>query len=501
VLVLAACAAAAVLIATAPHGPRVTSDSVLYLSTADSVRAGHGLLFYEGLPLTQYPPGFPVLLAGAGEVAGSSVLGARLLNALCLALVVLLGWLLLRNHVRSRALRLAGAIALALAPTLFFVSSTAWSEAPFLVLTLASVLALEAALARPRLRRWVVAAALLAGGSFWLRYSGLWLIVTVPVVLLVANRRMLTARERLTRAGLFVLVACVTGAFVVERNLRLTDGYPFSNRGPANTSVGQALSDTAAELARWFVPDGASAALRVLLVAALIATLGAWMASRRTTAARPRATAHRATLWPLALLVAGYVAVLLVSTSAFLDPIGARLLSPAFVPVIVLALAGVDHLVARTGSYRPLIVTAAALTLVWLGAQTQATEAQFSDLRHDGSFYTGPRWRSSALMALVDGGGIRPAYSNRTDVLYFRTSLFANCWPTRTQTVCTASGPNLDLLGQSGSGYLAWFDEPGGSVPYLPRAVAGRVRLTLVRRVADGALYRVRRLAPSSPEK
>jgi hypothetical protein len=38
------------LVATAPHGPRVSTDSVLYISTADSLRAGDGLRWYtEGV--------------------------------------------------------------------------------------------------------------------------------------------------------------------------------------------------------------------------------------------------------------------------------------------------------------------------------------------------------------------------------------------------------------------------------------------------------------------
>jgi hypothetical protein len=150
VVVAATVAATGVLVATAPHGLAVTPDSVHYLSAADSLRAGHGLIGFDGVPLTHFAPGFPVAVAAVWEVAASSMQSARILNALCLAWIVLCGWALLRRLVASPVLRLVGAAGLAVAPTLYTVSVTAWSEPLFIAIVLASVLTLTIGLDRER---------------------------------------------------------------------------------------------------------------------------------------------------------------------------------------------------------------------------------------------------------------------------------------------------------------------------------------------------------------
>ena len=499
---VAAISAAAVLTATAPHGPRVTSDSVYYLSTADSIRAGHGLVAFDGVQVTHWPPGFPGTVAVVGEVAGAnSVLGARILNALCLAFIVLAGWVLLRRHVSSPALRLGGVAGLAIAPTLFVISSSAWSEPLFVALMLAATLGLELALERPGVHRWVIVSALLAGASFFVRYSGIWLLATGAFVLLVANRSALTRRERVQRAALFLIIASVLPALVIERNLRLTNGYPFSQRGGPNISVADAAADEALAIGRWLVPEAATSGVRAALATLLLGALAAWTVSwtrRRHTPdsrrdhSRLSDNSQRVPLWPLALLASGYLAFLLGSVAtAYTDPIGPRLLSPAFVPGVVVAFAGVDRLLARSAPRDSLVAACAAGIVMWLGAQALATRGEFNRLRADGAGYTEQRWRSSELLALVRDRGIRPTFTTRTDALYFGTAIRAGCWPTQTPTVCTQSGPNLNLLAVSRSAYLAWFAEPGRTRPFMPAALMRRVRLTEVARVADGRLYRV----------
>ncbi|MEA2351990.1 MAG: hypothetical protein QOJ14_404 [Thermoleophilaceae bacterium] len=502
VLAVAAMAAAAVLIATAPHGPRVSTDSVFYLSTSDNLRSGHGLLSFKGTPLTTLPPGFPVVNAAVGEVAGESLLAARLLNSLCLGFIVIAGWMLLRRHVGSKALRLAGVVGLAIAPTLFVISSAVWSEPLFVALALATALGLEMALERPRQWRWVVVTGLLAGCSFSVRYSGTWLCASGAFVLLAATRRAMPRRERAQRAGLFLLVAGIVPVLVVLRNLQLTPGYLLGGHGKSMTSLGQNLSDAAGGISRWFIPDVPAGALRAEFLAALLAAFGVWLVGRRRLP-RPRGRGqdagrstdgpHRPPVWPLGVLAFGYVAFLLASAStAYLDPIDPRLLSPAFVPAVVVALAGLDRLLSSSASRGALVAVGAGVVVMWIGAQLHVTRVEFNRLRHNGSGFTARPWRGSALVSLLRGRGVSPTFSNFTDALFFLTSTRADCWPSRSVSVCRQSGPNLARVRAADPAYLAWFAEPGHARPYVPAALVPRLRLIEVASVSGGRLYRVR---------
>jgi 4-amino-4-deoxy-L-arabinose transferase-like glycosyltransferase len=501
----AAIAAAAILIATAPHGPRVSTDSVFYLSASDSLRAGQRLVVYDGSPLTQVAPGFPVAIAVVGEVAGGGLLGARIVNSLCLGFIVLAGWVLLRRHVGSRASRLAGVAGLASAPTLFVISSAAWSEPLFIAVVLATALAVEMVLERPGARRWVIVAGLVAGCSVAVRYSGIWLIATAAFVFLAANRRASTLRVRVQRTALFLLVASIVPALVVQRNLRLTK-HPFAIYGKSATSVAQNLSAAADEITGWLVPGAAASAVRAVLLAALIAGFGMSIVSWTRRARSPGRTSdggrstvgqRRVPLWPLGLLASGYVVFLVIAASTEnLDPVGPRLLSPAFVPAVVLALAGLDRLLASSVSRGALIAVGAGVVVMWLAAQLDVTRMDFNYLRHNGSGFTDRPWRGSELVSLVRRRGTPPTFTNFPEALFFLTSIRSRCWPSLTPTVCGRSAPDLTRGGAGGPAYLAWFTASGRTHPFVPPALVGRLQLIEVASVPDGRLYRVRARQP-----
>jgi 4-amino-4-deoxy-L-arabinose transferase-like glycosyltransferase len=489
VLAVAMAAAAAVLLATGPHGPRVSTDSVLYLSTADSLRDTQELRWYSGDPLTQFPPGYPAALAVAGKVAGTSVLGARTLNALCLALIVLLGWMLLRRHAGSRALRLTGAVGLASAPTLFVISSAAWSEPSFVVLVLATVLALEMAIERPGGWHWPVAAGLLASGAFFVRYAGLWLIAAGTLILLLGGRRP-PIRERVRRVTLFAIAASFVPALVIERNLLLTD-HPLSPRGDVGTPFDEILSDTTDEIGRWLLPEDAAAVVRAVLLVALIAAAGALVIRMRSKPRDLTPPPQRAPLWPLALLVSSYIAFLVASADSVSLEIGPRLLSPAFALGVILVIGGVDRLVAGRRQRDLFMVAGTVVATAWLVAQAQATKTVFEGIRNDGAGWSESTWRNSPLLELIRRRAITPTYVNHADALYFHTGIRGSCWPTATPSVCSGRVPNLELLKGPEPAYLAWFAGTGEARPYVSSALKRKVQLRLVARVEDGQLYRV----------
>src|ERR1700716_4109167 len=70
----------AVLIATR-HGPGSTPDSAVYLSTAEHLADGGRLVSYGGGLLTQFPPGFSVILAAAHKAGVTLDTAARVVNA------------------------------------------------------------------------------------------------------------------------------------------------------------------------------------------------------------------------------------------------------------------------------------------------------------------------------------------------------------------------------------------------------------------------------------
>jgi Dolichyl-phosphate-mannose-protein mannosyltransferase len=503
---LAIAAAAVVLIATAPHGPRVSTDSAYYVSAADSLRAGRGLVTFDGIPISHWPPGFPVAVVAMRVVAGSTIDAARVLNALCLAAVVLLGWGLLSRYVPSRALRLAGVAGIAAAPTLHTVSVAAWSEPLFIALVLASLLALVVALEPGRRRRWFALAGFLAGSSVSARYSGTWVVVSGLVIVLLANRRTAELHDRVRSAALFLLPACIVPAVVVVRNLHITGNEPFGFRGESQMSLGHAMSDTAKGIWRWLVPEVATTPVRVILVAALVLAAAVWLVGlmRRPAAARageaptalPPPAAQRAPLWPFALLLGTYIVFLGVSAKTQeLDPIDRRLLSPAFVIGVVLVL-GLAARAPRAGVWsRALIAAGAVAACAWLVGEIQTTRTDVQVIRRHGAGFAQAQYRHSALAALIRRRRPPLTFSDAPDEIYLLTRARSACWPTPAATVC--NGWLLDRKRISGTRptYIAWFSFPGAERPVVPPNLAPSLRrfeLVSVEKVSDGTLFALR---------
>ena len=71
----------ALAIVATRHGPRLSPDSITYLSVADHLRHGRGLTDFTGEPFTVFPPVYPVVLS----VFGSSLTWARLVNTVSFA--------------------------------------------------------------------------------------------------------------------------------------------------------------------------------------------------------------------------------------------------------------------------------------------------------------------------------------------------------------------------------------------------------------------------------
>jgi hypothetical protein len=380
---------------------------------------------------------------------------------------------------------------------------SAYSEAPFIALLVATILLLELAIERPAQRRWLLLAGLAAGSSVALRYSGLFFVGMAGAILLTARPRAASLAVRARRAALFGLAAAVVPAAVVVRNLHL-DGRPFGPRLDPYFSVAELVTDTLTAMKWWLLPPDASRTLRVLLAVALAAlavgVILTWARGARSGARGGGAPTGRRpgpALWPLALMAGGYVAFLIAyGTLALVGPIDERFLAPAFVPAAVLALAGADRLVARRAP--PVVLAAcAAVILAWLGVQASASRAQLTQLRHDGLVYTSVYWRESPLIALARRH--RPAFTNQTDALYFVTSIRASCWPSQGLTVCSGRGPDLERLRSGAPAYMAWFTQQGRTRPYVPPALRSQVRMTPVAIVADGGLYRVRLRDPDRP--
>jgi hypothetical protein len=336
-------AVALALIATW-KGPGLSNDSVAYLSAGVNIADSHGVTTLDDRSLTVFPPGLPVI-AAIGETVGLGVeMTARLVSVVSFGAMVLLGNVMLRRVVRDRRAVIALTALLAVAPALLGVSKMAWSEPPFIVVSLIFLLVLCRVWERRALSGFdLVALSVLCWVGFLLRYVGASLIVVGAVTLLAALRPV--DRRTLGRIVVFGALAVSVPILWMLRN-HAADGTYLGPRAPSPDSFWDVVERTAAVIGEWVVPvrDMSTRSLALVGLAALIL-----VAAALARIEWPRQGRAGAVLVCCCIFIPIYVGWMTVSSlTTAINPTNSRFLSPVFVPLLVVAAAAAAQLIARS---------------------------------------------------------------------------------------------------------------------------------------------------------
>jgi hypothetical protein len=227
--------AALVIQSTSLNGVGISPDSVVYISTADSVLDGNGYTTYLDEPLVSWPPLYPTLLAFLGFVGVDSLDSARAVNAVVFGLIVLLAGQLFRHMLRSSALTLLGACSVLLSWPLIQATTFALTDALFALLALFTVLYMPRVLLERRLAPLILLSAIVSL-AWLLRYAGAGLFITgiVSIALLLqgANRR-----EKFQYLLIYTLIAVTPITVWLIRNYLLTSTTTGRGGGAASFST------------------------------------------------------------------------------------------------------------------------------------------------------------------------------------------------------------------------------------------------------------------------
>ncbi len=373
------------------------NDAAQYLSVARHLALGQGaltdLIYYDThyafgtvpAPQTVFPPGLPALVALV-SLLGSGVVQAMLVvNAAAVALLPLLTYLLC-VQLGGRGIGTAAvATLLSLTATSVVNGLQGNSEVLF---TLVSVCAL--AVASGGMRRasstwaWLVAAGGFAAFAFSIRYQGVFLLGAFGLVL---GLRWIAApsRQRFIDGLSFAVLPLVVVTFLVVRNFRLTGttmggpGAVAANESPL-PDVAMATYWALSRLSGFSLARLASLGLaEILLVAAVLATIGAFVYRIRSSSRQGNARIEESTN-PILYVALAYIAItavvlLWLSLTRSIAYMQARYLLPMLPFGAVL----VARALARTGELRqvwvlaPVVMWAFALCAgQWNVAQEQA---------------------------------------------------------------------------------------------------------------------------------
>lgn len=484
-----------VLVSTSRYGIGISPDSVDYVAAARNLLEGRGLLQHDLTPFVGWPPLFPGLLALMGLAGVDPLLSARFLNAAAFALIIYLAarWIFRRSG--SFPLALVFSISLLVSTPLLYVSKMAWTEPLFILLILLFLLTFERYFATGS--RWALT--LTSGIAALLcltRYAGVAVILTGVVFLLLD--RTPPFRRRVPTALYFAILAGLPLCLWFARNLAVSSTLAGA-RYPAEFGPERNLLGAVAHVAYWVVPYAFPKTARVIVGTVVISALAVAVLKSAFGRAGERERARAAETHRVLVFMLVYSGYLVVSASlvAF-DVIGDRLLSPIYVPWLVLSLSAIWPLVRPAGPGR---AAPRALAIAALGAWITLScltglERMTGWIEYGAGGFATKRWQRSEVAAYARAHVFEGAvYSNFPLGFYVLTGKPASLSPRR-HAYRSPEVPMDDIAGlkqELGSrpATLAWFDGPETEFLLSLSEIEEALDVELVAVLSDGRIYRM----------
>ena len=436
-----------------PIGLGINDDSIAYIAGARSILNGNGYreawLASNG-PVTQFPPGFPTVLALIGFVTGlDPVRGARALNGLLFGLNILLtgwvGWRMTRS-------RLAGIFVAALTllnSSLLYIHTRAMSEPLFIFLMLISFLLLDYYFERSR-TGLLIALGITLGWAYLARYAALSLLATMIAVLLVLHEDW---RTRLKS----VLILCLSAfPWIIGWSIRnRVIGGSFTNRvlgwHPVNLENWELGIQTFME---FLVPLRSArkvlswipASYEIILILIGLSLLIWVLYQGWPHLVRPEKHARPNVLtFTQAMFVIAYLIVLVLTMTLFdqATKFQVRILSPTYISLLLLLTALGIWLWRNRGAFWKPVILLCAVGLLSMFASSQVVAVQYYRVGDDA--FAGERWVESEAIASLDK--LPPdvlILTNEPGVVYLYTGRPSATLPKTEPGIASIKQPVLD---------------------------------------------------------
>ena len=417
IALVAVLGAAHILVRTSTYGAALGNDAFNYISAAESLAAGEGLLGPGGGQMALFAPFFSMAMAFLSLFGIEPVDGGRLLNAAAFGLLILASGLWLSRRLKSRLIALGVAVAMMTAVPLAHAASTLLSEPLFILFTVLALMPLESFLNRRSGRSMLTLSAVFAALAALTRYIGVVLIFSA--VLMLVLRRDIPIRERLKDALLFGAISSLPLAAALTRN-QLVSGTLTGDRSAAS---GQPLFDSLRQIVEVFQQwaDPLSLVHYSLvhyqlqhspwLVACLLLLLAAVLFIT------PRPGRASSVFWVFALIYLAIIAV--VVGLASWQGIDSRFLLPIYVPLLFVAAFWLDALVRGTASGRMSVFRWALAALVLIGCCWHIGVSARQNLRltatalesgYTGNSFNTAYWEDSELVEYVRANPVSGRY-------------------------------------------------------------------------------------------
>lgn len=474
-LIVIAFGAMTVLYVSSTAGLGFGNDSVAYVGAARNILDGNGYARTSGggeiKPITHYPPLFSlVLAAGSALIHYDPIRIARGLIIILWGLSAFLGGWLIWRMSRSMIAGLLFAFSFAVNGSLLFVYAVIMSEPLYIVLTFAAFLSFFAyvnhfplfshqakpGIAEANLREnggieggrawlWLLIAGILSGLAYLTRYSGLAILATIALVLLLTE---FGWKAKLRAIGIYLVGALpLLLAWFLRNSLR---GLSATNRVLSYHPISAEKVDSGFRAVwEWLIPGWFGgytsdwpvlSILRAsrdwpgtpyLVVGTIALALLVWLTLTARRLQKNRHDAGLVLFFTSTLYLFVYLAAIVFSLFFFdaSTPFRDRILAPVYISLLTAAIVFATFLWRKTKL--PLRILLVVLAVSAASVSVANASQTVARLQSDPLGFASARWRNSKLIAAISALPSETLiYSNSPTAIYILTNRPAYIMPT-----------------------------------------------------------------------
>ncbi len=408
---------------TQHSGIGISPDSVQYLSVANHIVERFSFTDFNNEPFVLFPLGYPVFLALIKCLSPIAITNSLpTVNALIFSAIIFCCSSILRASIKKNGfLRFLILLLLACSPALLEVYTMLWSETLFILMSLFFVLAAKKYLHQSSISSLFLLACFAAIG-FSVRYVGIVFVLTGGVLILFNPQ--LKFIQKLLHGLLMGFVGASLAIINLARNTMVSGTYT-GVREKAQRGFGDNLQDIGAVISYWFPIPEAQQHLEVVVLILFLLMAFSLVVYHCIQAQYY----HRySTIIALFFLVYAFFMLITASISRF-ETLSSRLMSPIFIPIILLLAFFVNHLMrGKIKAVRIFIV------LIFLGLYGYVLFHQYKlnrDTWEGVGFagipgYSEDQWTKSPMVAFIKKDLSKyqpPVFANANDALYYLTGI------------------------------------------------------------------------------
>ncbi|HHW47779.1 MAG TPA: hypothetical protein GXX14_04065 [Clostridiaceae bacterium] len=488
---------------TSRFGPGISHDSVAYIYASRSFLNGNGFRYfgYEA-PYVQWPPLLPVALA-LFEILGLDALTAsRLINIICLSLTIFFTGVWLDRYVKFRPLVIVGVLAVLLSIPLTYVSRYTWSE-PLFILFATLFLFVTGLFTEKEDNRNFYLSALFASLACLTRYIGAVFIVTGVIVVFIKRKGIV---KKILHSMFFGFISFLPLSLWLVRNyivsstltgIRTGSKYTFSQN--ANLAFNVLIS--------WFLPAerlkrvqdaDILLALKLLTVGVLlfcfmgiIAVFMAGILSANSKGMITEVFVKKSHLLVPVIFFTSYTLYLVVMSSKIaFDAIDNRLMSPVFIPLLLIILSAMDTMItAHRGNIAKYVVLVSFAFWTIHPLSNALVNLRDSVQKGTGGFST-VRWINRETIKYLQRNPTRKTvFSNYPDAIYILTGTPAMYPPRKNCGRLYGMEQFKQSMERIKLSYLIWFKGNTNSLIYNVKELSEFFNVRHIAEVEDGDIY------------